>query len=134
MLEVGVSSARRLKDAVDRSREQRAGGLTVASAFDLPMSRARTIGSATKGFSVSRALKYGLVDNVPEEQQRLNMHFTDAYTYQPRLHIYNNSLTLADTVITTFPTSYETYFVANKSYEVRRQREYIAEGFRKAAD
>jgi glycosyltransferase involved in cell wall biosynthesis len=58
-------------------------------------------------------------DLVVEEQSSLHISFTDAYTYPKRLNYYNESLKLVDEVITTFPTSYETYAAAKgKNYRV----------------
>ncbi len=59
---------------------------------------------------------YGLVK---EEQKRLNLQNIDAYTYQPRLKFYNQSIKYVDTVIGTYPTVYNSYKkVQNSNYDV----------------
>ncbi|HXS36861.1 MAG TPA: glycosyltransferase family 4 protein [Flavipsychrobacter sp.] len=46
---------------------------------------------------------------VKEEQKKLNLSFTDAYTYKKRLEYYNKSLKYVDKIIATFPSTYEQY-------------------------
>ncbi|MEZ5016879.1 MAG: glycosyltransferase family 4 protein [Flavipsychrobacter sp.] len=60
-----------------------------------------------------------IYDLITKEQNLLGIHNTDAYTYQPRLQFYNQSIGYVDTVIGTYPTVYDSYVnAARKSYEV----------------
>lgn len=46
---------------------------------------------------------------VTEEQNKLNVHAVDAYTYPKRIQLFNDSVNYIDKVIGTYPTVYETY-------------------------
>lgn len=46
---------------------------------------------------------------VTEEQNKLNIHAVDAYTYPRRIDLFNSSVNYIDKVIGTYPTVYETY-------------------------
>ena len=46
---------------------------------------------------------------VTEEQNKLNIHAVDAYTYPKRIELFNDSVNYIDKVIGTYPTVYETY-------------------------
>ena len=55
---------------------------------------------------------------VKEEEQKLNIHEEEPYTYKPRLRFYNESVPYIDTVIGTYPTVYESYKQAAKEYRL----------------
>lgn len=55
---------------------------------------------------------------VSEEQKNLGIENIDAYTYQPRLQFYNESIQLVDTIIGTYPTVYDSYVKADIDTEV----------------
>jgi len=46
---------------------------------------------------------------VTEEQNKLNIHAVDAYTYPKRIDLFNKSINYIDKVVGTYPTVYETY-------------------------
>ena len=55
---------------------------------------------------------------VNEENEKLGIKSIDPYNYLPRLHFYNNSISLVDTIIGTYPTVYKTYKEYSNDYEL----------------
>ncbi|MCB0700167.1 MAG: glycosyltransferase family 4 protein [Chitinophagales bacterium] len=53
---------------------------------------------------------------ITEENKKLNIEETDAYTYYPRLQFYHRSIGYVDTVVGTYPTVYKTYIESGSSH------------------
>jgi glycosyltransferase involved in cell wall biosynthesis len=68
-----------------------------------------------------------------EEQDKLGIHFTDAYTYKPRLDYYNECVALADKIIGSTPVTYETYLKRHGAEKIVYLPGHLKPGFKPAA-
>ncbi len=59
-----------------------------------------------------------IFDLVTEENAKLGIKSLDAYNYLPRLHFYNDSISLVDTIIGTYPTVYKSYKEYSNQYDL----------------
>jgi glycosyltransferase involved in cell wall biosynthesis len=70
-----------------------------------------------------------IYDLVTDEQLKLGIEITDAYTYQPRLDYYNTSMRYVDEVIGTYPTVYTSYAASATTAKVSQINGHLMPDF-----